>query len=66
MVWWSPALATQKPDLSRAVQDAPIPQWIPGVTFLQTTVDTLGSLGVPAGHGHRYGTDQGTALRTCS
>ncbi|MDZ7912376.1 MAG: alpha/beta-hydrolase family protein [Rhodococcus sp. (in: high G+C Gram-positive bacteria)] len=66
VVWWSPALATQKPDLSRAVQDAPIPQWIPGVTFLQTTADMLGSLGVPAGHGHRYGTDQGTALGTCS
>ncbi|WP_338480734.1 alpha/beta-hydrolase family protein [Rhodococcus sp. DN22] len=66
VVWWSPALATQKPDLSRAVQDGPIPQWIPGVTFLQTTVDMLGSLGVPAGHGHRYGTDQGTALGTCS
>ncbi|MFJ7618970.1 alpha/beta-hydrolase family protein [Rhodococcus erythropolis] len=66
VVWWSPALATQKPDLSRAAQDAPIPQWIPGVTFLQTTVDMLGSLGVPAGHGHRYGTDQGTALGTCS
>ncbi len=48
------------------MQDGPIPQWIPGVTFLQTTVDMLGSLGVPTGHGHRYGTDQGTALRTCS
>ena len=41
------------------MQDGPIPQWIPGVTFLQTTVDMLGSLGVPTGHGHRYGTDQG-------
>lgn len=64
-VWWSPSLVTRRPDLSRAVQDAPVPQWIPGVTFLQTTVDMFASLGVPAGHGHRYGTDQGTNLGTC-
>ncbi|MGG7103814.1 alpha/beta-hydrolase family protein [Rhodococcus sp. 24CO] len=65
VVWWSPALATTPPDLSRAVQDAPMPQWIPVVSFLQTSVDMLASLDVPAGHGHRYGTEQGTQLGTC-
>ncbi|MGC0363386.1 putative membrane protein [Rhodococcus sp. 27YEA15] len=66
VVWWSTDLMFDRPDLSRAVQDAPIPRWIPGVTFLQTSVDMLGSLGVPAGHGHRYGTEQGTALPRCA
>ena len=65
VVWWSPALMTTPPDLSHAVQDAPMPQWIPVVSFLQTSVDMLASLDVPAGHGHRYGTEQGTQLGTC-
>ncbi|MDI9917769.1 alpha/beta-hydrolase family protein [Rhodococcus sp. IEGM 1379] len=66
VVWWSPDLATQRPDLSRAVQDAPTPPWIPVVSFLQTSIDMLVSLDVPAGHGHRYGTQQGTELASCS
>ncbi|MFE4501770.1 alpha/beta-hydrolase family protein [Rhodococcus sp. NPDC056743] len=65
VVWWSPTLMTTPPDLSHAVQDAPMPQWIPVVSFLQTSVDMLASLDVPAGHGHRYGTEQGTQLGTC-
>lgn len=65
VVWWSPALAASPPDLSRAIQDAPMPQWIPVVSFLQTSVDMLASLDVPAGHGHRYGTEQGTQLGSC-
>lgn len=65
VVWWSPALAVHRPDLSRTVQDAPIPQWFPVLSFLQTSVDMLAALDVPAGHGHRYGTQQGTKLGQC-
>ncbi|NMM88328.1 hypothetical protein B2J88_28930 [Rhodococcus sp. SRB_17] len=66
VVWWSPDLVTQRPDLSRAAADAPTPPWIPVVSFLQTSIDMLASLDVPAGHGHRYGTQQGTELASCS
>ncbi|MCJ0903413.1 alpha/beta-hydrolase family protein [Rhodococcus sp. ARC_M6] len=66
VVWWSPDLVTQRPDLSRAAADAPTPPWIPVVSFLQTSIDMLVSLDVPAGHGHRYGTQQGTELASCS
>ncbi|WP_374212592.1 alpha/beta-hydrolase family protein [Rhodococcus tibetensis] len=65
VVWWSPDLILHRPDLSRAVRDAPIPQWIPGVTFLQAGVDLVSALNFPAGHGHRYGEEQGTALPDC-
>ncbi|MFW0791928.1 alpha/beta-hydrolase family protein [Gordonia sp. CPCC 205333] len=34
--------------------------WLPIVSFLQTSVDLLGALDVPAGTGHRYGLEQGT------
>ncbi|WP_433605792.1 alpha/beta-hydrolase family protein [Prescottella agglutinans] len=59
VVWWSPALLTSAPDLTRARVDAPVPQWIPFVSFVQTTVDLVFSLDAPTGHGHRYGADQG-------
>jgi hypothetical protein len=35
------------------------------VSFLQASTDLLGALNAQPGHGHRYGTDQGTALGTC-
>ncbi|MQY23284.1 hypothetical protein NRB20_64120 [Nocardia sp. RB20] len=44
---------------------APHPPWIPIVGFLQTSVDLLAALTPTPGHGHRYGTDQGTTLGTC-
>ncbi|MEU2000280.1 alpha/beta-hydrolase family protein [Rhodococcus sp. NPDC019627] len=65
VVWWSPDLILRRPDLSRAVADAPVPQWIPGLTFLQASVDLVSALNFPAGHGHRYGKEQGTALPDC-
>ncbi|WP_168708268.1 MULTISPECIES: alpha/beta-hydrolase family protein [unclassified Rhodococcus (in: high G+C Gram-positive bacteria)] len=65
VIWWSTALVGSKPDLSFARRDAPIPRWIPVVSFVQTTVDLFSALGVPAGHGHRYGTDQGTSMPGC-
>ncbi|ABG98250.1 conserved hypothetical protein [Rhodococcus jostii RHA1] len=66
VVWWSPDLIVHRPDLSLAVRDAPVPQWIPGITFLQTSVDLVSALNFAAGHGHRYGNEQGTALPDCS
>lgn len=65
VVWWSPALLTNAPDLTRARVDAPVPQWIPFVSFVQTTVDLVFSLDAPAGHGHRYGDDQGLLMPGC-
>lgn len=65
VVWWSPALATSPPDLSRTRVDAPVPQWIPFATFVQTTVDLVFALGAPTGHGHVYGIDQGLSLPGC-
>ncbi|MFC9514465.1 alpha/beta-hydrolase family protein [Nocardiaceae bacterium NPDC056970] len=66
VVWWSPALLAHAPDLSDARIDAPVPQWIPVVSFVQTGVDLLFALNAPSGHGHRYGDDQGTLMRDCA
>ncbi|WP_369640311.1 alpha/beta-hydrolase family protein, partial [Nocardia sp. JMUB6875] len=65
VVHWSPSLLWRAPDLTGTRPDAPVPHWIPVVSFLQTTADLLGALDAPAGHGHRYGTDQGTVLPDC-
>ncbi|MFI1913297.1 alpha/beta-hydrolase family protein [Nocardia sp. NPDC020380] len=65
VVRWSPRLIWRAPDLTGTRPDAPVPQWIPVVSFLQTSMDLLGALSAPPGHGHRYGTDQGTALPDC-
>ncbi|MEU4841881.1 alpha/beta-hydrolase family protein [Nocardia testacea] len=65
VVHWSLDLLWRPPDLTAARRDAPTPPWLPVVGFLQTTADLMGALGAPPGHGHRYGTDQGTALPGC-
>ncbi|MFE3023049.1 alpha/beta-hydrolase family protein [Nocardia tengchongensis] len=65
VVRWSPSLLWRAPDLTGTRPDAPVPQWIPVVSFLQTSADLLGALDAPAGHGHRYGVDQGTVLPGC-
>lgn len=65
VVWWSPKLISSRPDLTLAERDAPMPTWLPGISFVQTSVDLLAALSVPPGHGHRYGTEQGTALPEC-
>jgi uncharacterized membrane protein len=58
IVWWSPRLLFRPPqwladprgpDVSRDMH------WYPGVTFWQTLVDLAFANGVPAGHGHVYG-----------
>ena len=65
VVRWSPRLAVAPPDLSAVRADAPAPPWLPVVSFVQTTVDLFDALETPAGHGHRYGTDQGTSMPSC-
>lgn len=65
VVRWSPALLWRAPNLTGTRPDAPVPGWIPFVSFIQTSADLLGALDAPSGHGHRYGTDQGTALGSC-
>lgn len=65
VVHWSPQLLWSPPDLTGTRPDAPVPQWIPVVSFLQTSMDLLAALDAPAGHGHRYGVDQGTVLPGC-
>lgn len=65
VVHWSPSLLWRAPELRDVRIDAPVPQWLPVVSFLQTSADLLAALNAPPGHGHRYGTDQGTALRSC-
>lgn len=65
VVQWSLELLWRAPDLTGVRADAPHPQWIPFVTFVQTSADLLSALSAPPGHGHRYGIDQGTAMGTC-
>ncbi|WP_137724314.1 alpha/beta-hydrolase family protein [Prescottella subtropica] len=65
VVWWSPALLARAPDLSRVRVDAPVPHWIPFVSFVQTTVDLVFARDTPTGHGHRYGADQGLRMPGC-
>lgn len=65
VIRWTSGLITSPPDLDEARVDAPMPRWIPLVSYVQTTVDLISALSAPAGHGHRYGDDQGTSLPDC-
>ncbi|MBF6218554.1 alpha/beta-hydrolase family protein [Nocardia abscessus] len=65
VIHWSLSQLWRAPDLTGARVDAPVPQWLPVISFAQTTADLLAALHAPPGHGHRYGTDQGTALGSC-
>ncbi|MFI6867302.1 alpha/beta-hydrolase family protein [Nocardia sp. NPDC050406] len=65
VVHWSPSLLWRAPDLTGTRADAPVPQWLPVMSFLQTSADLLSALDAPTGHGHRYGPDQGTRLGGC-
>ena len=58
IVWWSPELLFQRPDWlddPRGPDVSPDMHWYPLVTFWQTAVDQVFAIGVPAGHGHVYG-----------
>ncbi|WP_369689930.1 alpha/beta-hydrolase family protein [Nocardia mikamii] len=65
VVQWSPRLLWRAPDLTGTRPDAPHPVWLPGLSWVQTTADMLSALAPGPGHGHRYGSDQGTALGSC-
>ncbi|PSR61255.1 hypothetical protein C8258_27370 [Nocardia sp. MDA0666] len=65
VVQWSPRLLWRAPDLTGTRHDAPHPMWLPGLSWVQTTADLLSALAPGPGHGHRYGSDQGTALGSC-
>jgi uncharacterized membrane protein len=58
IVWWTPDLLFARPqwlDDPRGPDVSPDMHWYPGVTFWQTLVDQFAANGVPAGHGHVYG-----------
>ena len=55
---WSPSLLWAPPRRTGHA-DLPRPPWLPVASFVQTSVDLLGALSFPAGHGHQYGTEQG-------
>ncbi|WP_454195957.1 alpha/beta-hydrolase family protein [Nocardia sp. Marseille-Q1738] len=65
VIHWSLTQVWRAPDLTGARVDAPVPQWLPLISFAQTTADLLAALDAPPGHGHRYGFDQGTAMGGC-
>ncbi|WP_073266204.1 alpha/beta hydrolase [Cryptosporangium aurantiacum] len=60
IVWWSPRLMLSRPDWLREPRGADVStdiHWYPFVTFWQVTADMAFSTGVPAGHGHSYGSE---------
>lgn len=58
---WSPSLAVAPP----GGQDPASPPWIPGVSFLQASIDIVVARSGPAGTGHVYGHDQVRDLPRC-
>ncbi len=60
VVWWSPSTLMIRPDWlaePRGPGVLPWVPWLPVITFAGLTGDMINSQGVPAGHGHVYGTD---------
>jgi uncharacterized membrane protein len=58
IVWWTPELLLEKPEWlndPRGPDVSPDMHWYPGITFWQMAVDQAFANGVPAGHGHVYG-----------
>ncbi|HEX8627342.1 MAG TPA: alpha/beta-hydrolase family protein, partial [Catenuloplanes sp.] len=58
VVWWTPELLLAPPawlEHPRGPDVSPDMHGYPGVTFWQTLVDQFAANGVPAGHGHVYG-----------
>ncbi|MBJ7290177.1 alpha/beta-hydrolase family protein [Williamsia sp.] len=65
VVRWSPRLLWRPPTRSTAPADLPRPAWFPVAGFVQASADLVGALSFPAGHGHQYGTEQGTSAPLC-
>lgn len=64
VVWWSPRVLWMRPDWlaePRGPGVLPWLPWLPVFTFSGLTGDMINSQGVPAGHGHVYGTDPAAA-----
>ncbi|MCS5480766.1 alpha/beta-hydrolase family protein [Corynebacterium sp. YIM 101645] len=60
ITWWSFDLLLREPDwLAEPLGEDinPAMRWLPFVTFWQVTADMAFSAGVPAGHGHAYGSE---------
>ena len=60
ITYWNPDLLWSSPDWltdPRGPDVSPTMRWLPLVSFLQVTADLAYSKGVPAGHGHVYGTN---------
>jgi uncharacterized membrane protein len=59
VVWWSPDLLWSRPDWLAEPRGQGVLTWpwLPVITFAGVTGDMMNSQGVPAGHGHVYGTD---------
>jgi uncharacterized membrane protein len=58
VVWWTPRLVLERPDWLEEPRAPGISEqmnWFPLVTFWQVLADMTAGLGVPPGHGHRYG-----------
>ncbi|MFJ4650738.1 alpha/beta-hydrolase family protein [Nocardia sp. NPDC088792] len=59
IVWWSPDLLFTQPDWLQEPRGSDVSKsirWWPVVTFWQVSADLAHAQGVPAGHGHKYGT----------
>lgn len=66
VVRWSPTLLWEPPHLPPTLSsDLPRAPWLPIASFVQTSADLVGALSFPAGHGHQYGTEQGTSVPRC-
>ncbi len=65
VVAWSASLLWSAPTQQVTHHDAPSPMWLPIISFVQTSVDLAAALDADSGHGHRYGTEQGTAMPRC-
>ena len=63
---WSPAELVLPPHRWEGPADLPRPPWFPVASFVQTSIDLIGSLSFPAGHGHQYGVEQGTRVPPCA
>ncbi|WP_285185310.1 alpha/beta-hydrolase family protein [Rhodococcus sp. MEB041] len=60
---WSPSTIVDPPRRdSRVRSDSPLPSWFPVLSFASATADLILATGAPAGHGHRYGPEQGAAI----
>ncbi len=59
VVWWTPSVLWARPDWLAEPRGPGVLTWpwLPVISFAGLTGDMMNSQGVPAGHGHVYGTD---------